>query len=493
MKQHKIYITLTAVFLLSCAAVLNFLPRSTVSALEKRDLRSFPAFSWQSLFDGSFANDISLWYSDSEPFRDELMTVSMMVGKYQGLALINEQDHISFVANNEPDLTAVDDTDSLAVDDDSDTIVNIDELTRIGHSGIIVLGQPDTVRALMCYGGVGGGSAYANAANTYQSTFGSAVRVYCMVIPTATEFYIPEKVRNRSKSQLSTILSVESKLTGGVKSVNIHNALASHKNEDIYLRTDHHWAPLGAYYAAKEFARVAGVPFLDISTYDRHVVHGYVGSMYGYSGDISVKQSPEDFVYWTPRNVSYSTSYITYTLDKEYHIVAESKPHSGQFFYKHKDGSGQAYCTFMGSDSKITNVKTSTHNGRRLLILKDSFGNALPGWLFGSFEEINVVDCRYFTKNMVKFVQERGITDILFANNVFKAYSPYVGKNYVRFLSQAGGLPNHLSTADSTAAKQTVPADNDRPSPSSDGQNGIGTSADSPLLPETDETDIDQF
>ena len=60
MKQHKIYITLTAVFLLGCAAVLNFLPRSTVSALEKRDLRSFPAFSWQSLFDGSFANDISI-------------------------------------------------------------------------------------------------------------------------------------------------------------------------------------------------------------------------------------------------------------------------------------------------------------------------------------------------------------------------------------------------------------------------------------------------
>ena len=104
---------------------------------------------------------------------------------------------------------------------------------------------------------------------------------------------------------------------------------------------------------------MAGVPFLDISTYDRHVVHGYVGSMYGYSGDISVKQSPEDFVYWTPRNVSYSTSYITYTLDKEYHIVAESKPHSGQFFYKHKDGSGQAYCTFMGSDTTDADCSSS--------------------------------------------------------------------------------------------------------------------------------------
>ncbi len=450
MRQHKIFITLTAIFLLACTAVLNFFPRSTVSALEKRELRTFPAFSWQSFFDGSFTNDISLWYSDSEPFRDDLMTVSMLVGKYQAISLGGEEA-ITIVGGSAPlDETGPSD-EEMELDDDSDTIVAIDEFTKIANAGIIIIGKVDTVRALMCYGGVGGGSAYANAANTYQSTFGSSVRVYCMVIPTSTEYYLPEKVRNRSRSQLSTIQSVESKLTGGVRSVNIWQTLKDHKNEDIYLRTDHHWAPLGAYYAAKEFARVAGVPFLDISSYDRHVVHGYVGSMYGYSGDISVKQSPEDFVYWTPKGVTYSTSYITYTLDKEYHIIAESKPHSGAFFYHQRNGSGNAYCTFMGSDCKITNVKTSTKNGRRLLILKDSFGNAIPGWLFGSFEEINVVDCRYFTKNMVKFVEERRITDILFANNVFKAYSPNIGRAYVRFLSQSGGLPKYNPVTDSTA------------------------------------------
>ncbi len=495
MRQHKIFIILTTSFLLACTAVLNFFPRSKVSALEKRELRTFPDFSWKTFFDGSFTNDISLWYSDSEPFRDDLMTVSMLVNKYQALSL-SDEDAITFVGGNTPldDIEPID--DELGLDDDSDSTIAIDEFTKIANAGIIIIGKVDSVRALMCYGGVGGGTAYANAANTYQSTFGSSVRVYCMVIPNSTEYYLPEKVRNRSRSQLSTIQSVESKLTGGVRSVNIWQTLYDHKNEDIFLRTDHHWAPLGAYYAAKEFARVAGVPFLDINKdYDRHVVHGFVGSMYGYSGDISVKQSPEDFVYWTPRNISYTTTYITYTLDKQYHIVGESKPHSGAFFYHQKNGSGNAYCTFMGSDCKITNVKTSTKNGRRLLILKDSFGNAIPGWLFGSFEEINVVDCRYFTKNMVKFVEERRITDILFANNVYKAYSPNIGKAYVRFLSQSGGLPKYKAeTTDSTATDNKGVTEPAKPTPEKTPRNTTpDTGAATPLVPNNENQSLDQF
>ena len=88
----------------------------------------------------------------------------------------------------------------------------------------------------------------------------------------------------------------------------------------------------------------------------------------------------------------------------------------------------------------ITRVKTSTHNGRRVLILKDSFGNAMPGYLFYSFEEVHVIDSRYFTKNMVEYVKEHQITDILFANNIFKAYSSGTYAKYIRYLKQTNGL-----------------------------------------------------
>ena len=46
-------------------------------------------------------------------------------------------------------------------------------------------------------------------------------------------------------------------------------ALLYHKNEDIYTRTDHHWSQLGAYYASQEFARLADVPFTDLSEYEK--------------------------------------------------------------------------------------------------------------------------------------------------------------------------------------------------------------------------------
>lgn len=453
MKQHITYIATVALLFTSFTVIFNFFPRSTVSELERRELASFPQFSWESLRSGAFTNDVSTWYSDSEPYRDLFMSVSMAVSKYQGIGILQD-DHVTFHAaesDDIPDPNDINVDDSTLADSLAYQQLILDENTKIANAGIIIVGTGDHVRALMAYGGNGGGEAYARAANTYKATFGSSVNVYCMVIPTAISFYCPEKVRNRTRSELSTIENVASKLDPGVYSVNVYHTLAAHAAEDIYLRTDHHWAPLGAYYAAKEFARIAHVPFKDISEYDRHVVHRYVGSMYGYSKDISVKNAPEDFVYWTPRGVTYTTTYINYSIDQNYQVTGESRPCKGQFFYHYKDGSGGAYCTFMGGDTKITFVKTSTKNGRRLLIIKDSFGNAIPGWLFGSFEEIVVVDGRYFTKNMVSFVEENNITDILFANNSFKVYSPYVGKTFIRYLSQKGGIPRRVQNTDTTA------------------------------------------
>lgn len=120
----------------------------------------------------------------------------------------------------------------------------------------------------------------------------------------------------------------------------------------------------------------------------------------------------------------------------------------------------------MGGDSNQTCVRTSTPGGRRVLILKDSFGNALPGYLFFSFEEIHIVDNRYFTKNMSRYVREHRITDILFANNVFSAYNPNIGKKYIGFLTQADGV-------------QAAPARSESKSPKTAGKQGKTNAADS--------------
>ena len=308
---------------------------------------------------------------------------------------------------------------------------------RRAYRGIIVADTGSVVRAMEPYGGSSEGCAnYAQVVNLYKVEFPFA-RVYCMVIPTAVAFYCPDTARAWTDDEKAAIQHIHSQLLPGVKPINLIPVLEAHVDEPIYARTDHHWMPLGAYYAAQELARVARLPFADLSQYDRHVIHGFVGTMHRFSRDRSVKEAPEDFVYYVPRDVSYEATAVVYTLSKNrQYVVGQSEPKAVDFFRDYPDGSAAAYCTFMGGDTNTTSVTTSTKNGRRLMILKDSYGNALPGYLFESFEEIHVVDCRYFKQNMREFVSEHGITDILFANNLIHASSPKTSQSYEHYLAQ---------------------------------------------------------
>ena len=55
------------------------------------------------------------------------------------------------------------------------------------------------------------------------------------------------------------------------------------------------------------------------------------------------------------------------------------------------------------------------NNGRKLAILKDSYGNAEVPFYTGSFEEIYVIDVRHFKPNAIDFIKEHGVTDVLFS------------------------------------------------------------------------------
>ena len=121
------------------------------------------------------------------------------------------------------------------------------------------------------------------------------------------------------------------------------------------------------------------------------------------------------------------------------------------------------YCTFMGGDAKITHVHTSTGNGRRLAIFKDSYGNALPQFLFGSFEDVYVLDMRYFTYNAIDYLKEKGITDLLFANNAFHATTKSTVTYYNNFLVQGRGsaVTTAVTPAQTAAPVQTTAAATD--------------------------------
>ena len=178
MVQNKIYIVLVTLLFAAFALVLNLFPRSAYSPLEKRELARFPEFSLDSLFSGAFTTSINSWYSDSEPFRDRFMQLSMK--EKDLLRVVLGEENVTFHAAAGP-VEEGEETDDLEMKErnveEYHNNLTADEKAKIANKGIIIVGSGPNVRALMAYGGSSkGGVQYAEAANEYKRAFGSSVK-----------------------------------------------------------------------------------------------------------------------------------------------------------------------------------------------------------------------------------------------------------------------------------------------------------------------------
>lgn len=314
--------------------------------------------------------------------------------------------------------------------------VTADAPFRRARRGILVVGAADTIRAMEPFTGPDANlMRYAATVNAYSRELGDSVTVYCMPIPTQAAFYCPDDAQDHTQDQAPAINRIFSGLDPQIVPVDLIPVLGEHASEDIYLRTDHHWSPLGAFYAAREFASAAMVPFHELNAFERREIPSFVGTMLGFSADRRLKNAPETFVYFIPNDVNVSTYYINYRLDRtRKKITSVSAETAGSFFIPARGVA--TYCTFMGGDNKLTRIETPTRNHRRLAILKDSYGNPLPAYLFNSFEEIHVIDCRYFHLNIISYLRSNGITDVLFANNMTHATMLHTCDTYDAYLTQ---------------------------------------------------------
>lgn len=274
----------------------------------------------------------------------------------------------------------------------------------IDDSGLLISEINGHYWALMpCWGTYGLCESWAESVNTFKEKLPD-VNVYNMVVPTSSEFYVPEGFDDFTASQWKKIDHIRACLKN-VKNVDAYSVLAAHTDEAIFSRTDHHWFPLGGYYAAQAFAVEAGVSFPYLDAYKKVTRGGFVGSMYMYTESSLIYNDPEQFdLYIPPDNDSLKTTYYDGYFKNGYSGSLITSP----------DASGY-YCSFLGADNIIAEIETGTKNGRTLVIFKESYGNAVVPFLTSSFEKIYVCDIRYFYLNAVQFCKDVGATDLLFS------------------------------------------------------------------------------
>ena len=426
--------------LLAGFVYLLFFKRDTVSHEENRNLTEFPKFSVESYLKGEYTEGIANYYDDTVPNRSFFKTV---ISKYimplkgvkyggsgddgDGVELYNttkdnsqEQPKENPTESKQTTVSGTTGTGTITTTTTAETLPDANVAAANGElaNNILVVNK----RGIMLYGGAWGNEIkYSEDVNAYKEALGKDINVYSMVLPTSVSYYLPENYFDLVESEKKDLDSIEEHLKD-VINVDAYTALLKHKQEALYSRTDHHWQPLGAYYASQEFAKVAGVDFADISEYNKHVLSGYVGTLYGYTKSSTLLENPEPFIYYEPKTdveVTQYTSSFTNPTETELLLNPDTLDNS-------------SYYLVFGMDDNIRHVKTQCKNGRTLVIFKDSYGNALLPFLTSSFENIYLCDVRYFDINAKSFIEEVEATDVLFAMCTYSAVGPnreYISAN----------------------------------------------------------------
>ena len=257
---------------------------------------------------------------------------------------------------------------------------------------------------------------YANTINTLAAKL-PGIKVYDMIIPNHTEFGLPQRLKSgdiTSTSQADSIKAAYAALSKDVTAINPYNYLADHNEEYIYFKSDHHWTGLGAYYAYKAFADTNGMPALDLKDCKENKIDGLTGSFSNSAPNLDV----DSVHYWEfPYSVTMDLTYDggnTETYDTPY--------------YKGAAEGSLTYGVFIFGDNPLTVLKSKSQNatqGKKLAIVKESYGNCLSPYFTNNYEEVHIIDFRYFRDNINKSFQayctENGITDVLFVNGVMSA------------------------------------------------------------------------
>ncbi len=491
-KASIVFISIFVALLFGGGAALLLLERPAVSELENRELEKFPEFSFKSYLEGSFAEQLDRYFTDTVPFRDALSEYAAVIENAKGLPSpqfygveivndgsdkISETDAESEVPVQSAEISVPDETSVPAATAaaDSYTVTAVPPVTEatetasaetsatdagdeefVGdihdflNNGILVNGVDmyGEKAGIMMFGGNDKqGERYANLINAYKKALGDNVNVYNLIVPTSVEFYLPKKYSKYSNSEKDEIDFIYSKLDERVIPVDAYSVLKEHKDEYIYFRTDHHWSDLGAYYAYTAFCKAIGQTPPALSDYTvKTKDEPYVGSLFGYTNDITLKNNPDTFTYYMTKSDFKGESFYYNTLKS-----AGANP----IYHEYASGSGM-YGMFLGSDSMHIKITTSAGTGRKIVMFKESYGNAFAPYLIDSFDEIYVIDIRYFGRNAVDYIKQVGATDVLFINNVFAANTSMLIDGIERMLTSPTGTVVYTAPAETTAATVTT-------------------------------------
>ena len=324
---------------------------------ENRNLTQRPKITFSAIADGSCLSDLSTYYADQFPGRDSWLSIQLWLNKLMGS---KEAGGVYLCKDN-----------------------YLMQIPAEPNEEALKKNLTDM-------------EAFAEA---YPE-----VNMVAAIIPNAVTVYEDKLPKNAPvRDQREDMKRLDSALTK-VKFVNVTDTLCAKNTEELFYRTDHHWTSLAAAYSFEKIAPALNLKVPALSEYVRYTVSdSFEGTLSSKSGSHKVTDKVEIFVPKT--NVEY--------------FVQRPDTEAVCSMYKREALNGKDhYTVFFGGNHPRVDIGTTAETQKNLLVFKDSYANCFIQFLYPYYENITVVDPRYYYDNVETIMKNGGITDVLFLYNL---------------------------------------------------------------------------
>ncbi len=414
MKRHYVVPIIFMLLLCSVGILYFVVPDAGVSSDENRSLAQLPTFSFASLADGSYTAAIDEYLKDQFPFRGAFISAADKANAVLALSG-GEVEMVMGVGNTDMGVgETLGDVPEIAEEPEEEPVeekpaaaeIQLADEADYNRNGIIISGD----RAMELFGSSYGMlEQYASIVNSFKNELPD-VNVYSLFVPTSVEFYSPLKYHQNERSQKAAIETLDSLFMNEVIPVDAYTYLAANADKYIYFRTDHHWTARGAYQGYYAFCKAAGLEAVPEENFEVTQAEGsFLGTLYRYTKKQVLHDNPDYVEILNPPEVESCTAYTSADMTYPYEasVIADTSD------------STNKYLSFLGGDHPLMRIVTNNKNGRRVLILKDSFGNAFVPFLINHYEEIYVIDPRSASASISEFCAQHEINDLILENYAF--------------------------------------------------------------------------
>lgn len=361
-KKIKSWITISVfgVLLASLALATFIAPKREYSETENRPLAELPDVSAESIFNGGFETGFEDYLTDHFIGRDGWVEMKTWTEK---LMLKTESKDIYFCK------------DGYLIEK---------------HSGVFTA---DTAKRNVAY--------LSQFESKYKEQFGDRLSV--MIVPNAVDVLSDKLPSLATPYNEGEYLSQIKNALRGNCYFDTEQILKKKKDEELFYKTDHHWKTLSAFYVYQSWAEEQGFIVPEINDFNVTTVsESFEGTI---QSKLGIKTKGDTIELFLPKNE------ISYTVQK-----GNSEAGNSLYDYSALETKDK-YGVFFGGNYASMKITTDNKNGRKALVIKDSYANCFVPFMLGEFEEIDIVDLRYTNQRLSQTIELGGYTDMLILYN----------------------------------------------------------------------------